>query len=251
MQDNYNIDVIWNKLLPFLQTTKGIYNPSDLSTKSFLDASIWMLRSGAPWRMLPKEYGPWNTVFKRFVRWAKKGIWEKLFQFCINDPDMEWISVDATIVRAHACAAGYQYSNEAKECLGRSKGGYTSKIHAVVDALGNPIKLIITPGQRSDITQAPALIDGLKFSYGMGDKAYDANAFRAQIERQGGIAVIPPRNNRKEQIVYDEDIYKNRYVIECFFGKIKFMRRIFSRFDKSVRNFAAFLALAASLVWLR
>jgi transposase len=135
--------------------------------------------------------------------------------------------------------------------LGRSKGGYTSKIHAVTDALGNPIRIIITPGQRNDITQAPALIDGLEFSYGLGDKAYDADSFRAQIKKQGGIAVIPSRKNRKDPIEYDKDIYENRYVIEGFFGKIKFMRRIFSRFDKSVRNFAAFLALAASLVWSR
>jgi transposase len=251
MQDNYNIDVIWNKLLPFFQTVKRVYKPTDQSTKLFLEGSIWMLKSGAQWRMLPKEYGRWNTVFKRFARWARRGIWEALFNFCITDPDLEWICVDATIVRAHACAAGYQHSNETQECLGRSKGGYTSKIHAVTDALGNPIKIIITPGQRSDITQAPALIDGINFSYALGDKGYDCDAFRAQIVKQGGAAVIPPRSNRKEQIDYDKDIYNNRYVIECFFGKIKFMRCIFSRFDKSVRNFAAFLALAAALVWSR
>jgi transposase len=200
MQDNYNIEVIWSKLLPFFKTLKRVHCATSFETKRFLEASIWMLKSGAPWRMLPKEYGRWNTVFKRFARWTKKGIWSKIFDFCRNEPDLEWVVVDATIVRAHSCAAGYQYSNEKQECLGRSKGGYTSKIHALTDALGLPIKIIITPGQRNDITQAPELIDGINFSYALGDKGYDSDAFRAQIAKQGAVAVIPPRTNRKEQI---------------------------------------------------
>ena len=76
---------------------------------------------------------------------SKKDIWNKLLQFCIQDPDLEYIMIDATIVRAHACAAGYGDTRE--EGLGRSKGGFTSKIHAKVDALGNPLKIIITPGK--------------------------------------------------------------------------------------------------------
>ena len=86
---------------------------------------------------------PIGTVFfKCFNAWSKKNIWDKLLQFCVQDPDLEYIMIDATIVGAHACAASY--GNQKDEGLGRSKGGFSSKIHAKVDALGNPLKFIVT-----------------------------------------------------------------------------------------------------------
>jgi transposase len=99
----------------------------------------------------------------------------------------------------------------------------------MVDALGNPLKFILTPGQRNDITQADSLIEG-----------YDVNSLITAIEQQKSIAVIPPKKNRKAQREYDKHTYKENHLIECFFGKIKHYRRIFSRFDKSVSVFMGF-----------
>ena len=93
-----------------------------------------MTRSGTTWRFLPGEYGKWNTVYKRFVAWRDKNIWNKLHQFFIQDSDLEWVSIDSTIVRAHASAAGYKKNQQEKEALGRSGGGFSTKIHALVDA---------------------------------------------------------------------------------------------------------------------
>jgi transposase len=249
MEKEYISEFAWSKIFSFLKSSEKIYVGSEYRCKKFIEAIFWMARTGAQWRELPEKYGKWNSVFSRFNAWAKKQVWNALLEFCADDPDLEYVMIDATIVRAHACAAGY--GNQDTEGLGRSKGGFTSKIHAKVDALGNPLKFIITPGQRNDITQAKNLVGDNPGEYLLGDKGYDSDDFRESLKRHDCKPVIPPKSNRKNPPEYDEDIYKERHLIECFFSKIKYFRRIFSRFDKSARNFAAFLAFVGACIWLR
>jgi len=135
--------------------------------------------------------------------------------------------------------------------LGRSKGGFTTKIHALVDALGNPLKFILSPGQRNDITKADYLVENMINTTVIADKGYDANSLVNTIENQKSMVVIPPKKNRKAQREYDKHVYKERHLIECFFGKIKHYRRIFSRFDKSASVFMGFLNFVGALIWLR
>lgn len=187
----------------------------------------------------------------RFKSWAGKDIWGKLFQSISAQPDLESVMIDATIVRSHACSALYKKDSQEDECLGRSKGGFTTKIHAVVDALGNPLRFILTPGQRNDITQAEFLIKDFKNTTVIADKAYDSNALIGTILQQGSVAVIPPKKNRTTQREYDLHVYKERHLIECFFGKIKHFRRIFSRFEKTAKAFLGFLNFVGALIWLR
>lgn len=249
MKKEYINETSWVKIFKFLQSTKGIYVGNELKCKKFVESIYWMARTGAQWRELDGRYGNWNSVFKRFNAWSKKKIWDQLMQHCIKDPDLEYIMIDSTIVRAHASAAGY--GNQEIEGFGRSKGGFTSKIHATVDALGNPLKFIITPGNRNDVTQGDALIDDIENAHVMGDKAYDCDRTRSKIKRQNCTAVIPSKSNRKMPYDYDKELYKERHVIECFFSKIKYFRRIFSRFDKSARNFMSFLSFVGACIWLR
>ncbi len=251
MKKEYINEVAWNKIFCFLKNEKTIYSGSETKSKNFIESIFWMARTGAQWRELPTIYGKWNSVFARFNAWAEKGVWERMLKFCAQDPDLEWIMIDATIVRAHPCAAGYKKEKQAEEVLGRSKGGFTSKIHAKVDALGNPLKFIITPGQRGDITQASALVSDTYNAHVLGDKGYDSDELRVQLKEQSCEPVIPFRSNRKGDLSHDEHLYKARCAIECFFSKIKHFRRIFSRFDKSARNFASFLAFVGTLIWLR
>ncbi|RDD34148.1 Transposase [Wolbachia endosymbiont of Cylisticus convexus] len=104
---------------------------------SFLETVMWIGRTGAPWRALPVEYGKWSSVHKRFIRWARSGVWQMIFNTLAVDEDTEWLMIDSTIIRAHQHAVGARkkYGVQEQE-LGRSKGGFSSKLHAVCDALG-------------------------------------------------------------------------------------------------------------------
>ena len=246
-------DEEWITLHNILLTSSNIYVKSTAKTRHFLNAVFWILRSGAQWRFLPESFGKWNSIFKRFSRWCKNGIFEKLFRGCIQHPDLQQILIDSTIVRAHACAAGAAGSHAEAEALGRSKGGFSCKTHAITDALGNPLDFILTPGQASDIGQAQALLaltpEGAKAL--LGDKGYDCDSFVQAIEARGMQAIIPSRSNRLKPRECDWFVYKERHLIECFFGKIKHYRRIFSRFEKLARNYMGFLHFVSALIWLR
>jgi transposase len=135
--------------------------------------------------------------------------------------------------------------------LGRSRGGFSTKIHLSVDALGNPLRFKLTGGQDHDITQAEALIAHYLGEYVIGDKAYDAASFLQVILSQGAVPVIPPRSNREVSREYDEHLYRERHLVECFINKVKHYRRIFSRFEQLAQRYLGFLSFVSSLIWLR
>lgn len=247
----YISEVSWGKIYNFLKPLDKIYVKNEKETKLFIEAIFWMMRTGAQWRELPKYYGKWNSVFDRFNEWSKKDIWMQLNNMCIEDPDLEWVSLDSTSVKAHPCASGYYEGGSEEQGLGRSKGGLTSKIHVLADALGNGLKYIIGPGNENDIMKANSLIEGIQNAAILGDKGYDSDDFRTTIKNQNCESVIPGRSNRIVPIEYDKDLYKGRHVIENFFAKIKNFRRVFSRFDKSLRNYLSFVAFAGAILWLR
>ena len=126
----------------------------------------------------------------------------------------------------------------------------STKIHATVDALGNPVRLLLTAGQASEHGQANALIEGFDVDYVLADKGYDSDQFVEVLEEAGAIAVIPPRRNRKKQREYDRELYKERNLVERLFQKIKQFRRIATRYEKRKRNYQAMLYLVSSIIWL-
>jgi transposase len=137
-------------------------------------------------------------------------------------------------------------------CLGRSRGGLTTKIHALVDKKGRPIKLKLTAGQASDVASAPEMFADLpEDAMLIADKGYDANALRAAVAEKGAWANIPPKANRKDPICFSNYLYRACNLVERFFNKIKHFRRIAARYDKLAENFLAALKLAAIRIWLR
>ena len=137
------------------------------------------------------------------------------------------------------------------QALGHSRGGFSTKVHVRVDGLGNPLRFRLTGGPEHDVTQAEELIGGLDTEYVITDRAYDSNQFLESIIRSGAVPIIPPRSNRKAPHSYDEYLYRERHLVECFIGKIKHFRRIFSRFDKLANRYVGFLHFVGALIWLR
>ena len=120
-----------------------------------------------------------------------------------------------------------------------------------VDGRGRPLRVILTPGQRGDVTQAPALLVGLTPKRVLADKAYDANALRQIVASMNAEAVIPCNPTRKVPIPYDFEAYKARNLIERCFNKLKHFRRIATRYDRRAANFLSFIYLAAALQWIQ
>ena len=107
-------DEQWQKILSILKSFPEIRLGAGRDCRRFLEAVLWITRSGASWRLLPKSYGNWNSVYKRFDRWSTLGIFEKLFEQISADRDLEYLLIDSTIVRSHACAAGAQKNTGSK-----------------------------------------------------------------------------------------------------------------------------------------
>ena len=133
--------------------------------------------------------------------------------------------------------------------LGRSRGGFTTKIHAACDALGNPLRFYLTAGQRSDYLKALDLIEGFEIKALLADKGYDADYIVAAIGEAE--AVIPPRSMRKTPRTYDKDLYKERNLVERMFNKLKHFRRVATRYDKLAIAFLSFVHIAAIYILLK
>ena len=127
----------------------------------------------------------------------------------------------------------------------------TTKIHALVDALGNPLRFLLTPGQVHDLIGADALLPQMAADVLIADKAFDADdRVIRPLASAGKSAVIPPRQNRTAPRPFDQELYKTRHLIENFFCKLKQFRAIATRYDKTARNFLAAVHLAAATIWL-
>ena len=115
-------DAVWSKLEPYLPGTKGQVGRPSKDNRLFINAVFWILRTGAPWRDLPPDYGNWNNVHRRFSRWRDKNIWGKLLEILIDNPDFEWLMIDTSHIKVHPHAAGAVGGNQD---MSRTKGGST------------------------------------------------------------------------------------------------------------------------------
>jgi transposase len=135
--------------------------------------------------------------------------------------------------------------------MGRSRGGLTTKIHALVDADGRPIRLELTPGQAGDAPMAATLLENLAPGATLiADRAYDTNAIRDLAAEHGAWANIPPRSIRKGSFSFSTWVYRQRNLVERFFNRIKQFRGLATRYDRKPENYLAALKLAATRIWL-
>lgn len=241
-------DTVWKNLEGALRRSGAHLTRA---TRSTVEAILWRARTGAPWRDLPEEFGPWKTTFSRFNRWAKCGRIVAIFDLLKVDVDGEWQCLDATVIRVHQHAAGARGRGD--EAVGKSRGGRTTKLHALCDANGNPTRLVVTPGQTSDSKIAPLLLSAIEEDTGaiIADRAYDAAFLRDAIKIRGALPVIPFRTCTQEgrRAGYDRDLYKLRHLVENLFCRLKNFRAVATRYEKTARNYLATVVFVATLLW--
>ncbi|TAZ52398.1 IS5 family transposase [Rhizobium ruizarguesonis] len=240
-------DQQWAVIAPLLPTNQpGAHRTDD---RRVISGIIHVLRSGCRWQDCPACYGPSTTIYNRFHRWSAKGIWRRLFEALAQTTDRDLHMIDSTTAKAHRSAAGGKGGPDA-EAIGRSRGGRSTKIHAVVDGCGHPIALRITPGQRGDAPVAVPLLTPLPASrLCAADTAYDSDTLRDFLTARGTQPVIPNNPTRKRIQPFDPIAYKRRNIIERTFCRLKDWRRIATRYDKLMINFEATCYIAALVIW--
>ncbi|WP_338805436.1 IS5 family transposase [Xenorhabdus griffiniae] len=240
-----------------------------------MNGMFWVLCSGVPWRDLPDRYGSWKTVYNRFNRWSKSGLINKIFNRLLSILDekglIDWaeICLDSSNVRASKDAAGAQKKHPdiaADHALGRSRGGYGTKIHLATDGKGFPLNLMLTAGQTHESQTAIPLLDGVGVQRKNGfmkrrgkavlaDKGYSGGKLRGYLCKLKIKRIIPYKINEKGRrdgrVQFDKQAYRNRNVVERCFGFLKGNRRIATRYEKTARNDLSMVKLGCIRLFYR
>ncbi|WP_256212113.1 IS5 family transposase [Nitrosomonas communis] len=227
---------------------ESIYNKRNL--RMTVEGLLYRMRVGCPWRDLPRVFGCWNSIYKRFNAWSLSRKWLNIFKALAVDPDWEWKFIDGSYVKAHQHSAGA--ASQESQAIGKSRAGNTTKIHLVVDGYGLPVEFEITGGEVNDCSAAPDLIARLPDAKAMvADKGYDSEWLREQITKKGAQAVIPrKRNSLKGNADMDWGLYQYRHLVENAFARLKQYRAIATRYDKLKRNYESMVAIACGYLWL-
>ncbi|GHE77150.1 IS5 family transposase [Streptomyces vinaceus] len=227
-----------------------------------IDAIAFRYRTGTPWMDRPEPFGSWKGAHNRLRKWAADGTWEKVSTALLAradaEGDLDWVvAVDSTIVRAHQHSAGARQKGPGRRsgrpCLGRSRGGLTTKIHLAADGHYRPLAFVLTPAQARDAPAFPQVMARLRMARRIGrpritpdsvlaGKAYSSRAIRRHLRRLGIRAMIPqPADqavNRKRlgrlgghPPAFDREAYKQRSTVERCINKLKLWRGLAARYD--------------------
>ena len=229
-----------------------------LTNLQVLNAILYVAEQGCKWRGLPKRFGRWHTIYTRMNRWAKSGVLDRVFEQ-LQMEQIVRIKIEAVCARLHfgESASGRHrgFKKNGPQAIGKSRGGWNTKIHMVAADARTAIVFALSPGGDHDAPHGRALLEELgSMPEGLPllmDRAYEGNQTRQLVLDLGMIPVVPPKSNRVDPWEYDRALYKKRNEIERLFRRLKGFRRIFSRFEKLDVVFLAFLSFALIVEALR
>ncbi len=249
-------DAEWEFFSPFVSETEPRRGRRPRDHRLVLDGVFWIARTGSAWRDLHDHVGKWSSVYRQFRRWTPSGVWDVMLA-ALNDSGAGQDSlqmIDSTFVRAHQHAAGAQKkpAGARDQGLGRSRGGFSTKIHLMTNGLDLPVAVVLTGGEVSDVKgDAPVMAEpGPEPKVLLGDKGYDADAILTDLEARGIAAVIPPKRNRRVQPVIDGHLYALKNLVERCFSKLKHSRRLATRYDKTADSYIGFILIASARLWV-
>ena len=253
----------WNAIRNFLPAVRNGRRGRPWSNhRQVISGIFWILATGAPWRDLPEKFGNWSTVYKRFRLWCISGLWERIWNKVVNHLRRNeqlgfWLwSVDGSIVRAHQASVGgstKMSKSVGENALGRSRGGYSCKLHIVCEDNGIPIGVMVTPGQINEPTVFLSLMETIPFSLRLkanrpdglaGDKAYIAGYIFSWLEQKEIQNVIPNRKNENMNPKFCKDTYRHRNIVERLIGRLKQLRRLATRYEKTIESYLGMIYLA-------
>ncbi|MCX2784641.1 IS5 family transposase, partial [Microbulbifer thermotolerans] len=223
-----------------------------ISNLQVLNAILYVAEHGCKWRGLPKRFGRWHSIYMRANRWAKQGVLDRVF-LALQENDViniqvDHVSLDSTVVKVHPDGTG-AFKKNGSQSIGKSRGGWTTKIHMVAASHNSAVTFSLSPGQVGDAPEGRKLLKTLENCGWEGtkvimDKAYEGDETRQLVFDLGMEPVVPPKSNRLSVWEYDREIYKKRNEVERLFRRLKGFRRIFSRFDKLDVIFKFFIHFA-------
>ncbi|WP_415924805.1 IS5 family transposase [Streptomyces sp. AK08-01B] len=299
----------WDRLESFLPPG-GARGGRWSDHRRVINGVLYRVRTGVQWRDLPERFGPWETVYKRHRRWSADGTWKMLLSRIQAAEDaaggIDWdVSVDSTAVRAHQHAAGARKAPAAAvpekgagrgtnqvdpvlpetgrpagggsqigECLGRSRGGLTTKIHLVAEGRCRPLAFVLTPGHYGDGPQLERVLAQVSVprtgvgrprtrpDHVLADKAYTSRNNRRYLRRRGIRHTIPERLDQQRHrqnrgsrggrpTGFDSERYKKRNTVERAINRLKGFRAVATRYEKRAYIYLGTVTLAALVIWLR